>query len=87
MLHYDDFIIECAKYVHKEVLDRTEEESEEFMKSARLVGKAFGNIENYIGDEFIRYRLSVLIAKGVFEVKGDTSSMRFYSVKLRAAFM
>jgi len=85
--YYDNFIIECARYLHKELQDRTEEEPEEFMKAARLVGEAFGNIENHIGDAFIEYRLRELIANGMFEVKGDTSAMRLYSVKLKAAFM
>ncbi|MGG0664274.1 DUF1835 domain-containing protein [Viridibacillus arvi] len=85
--YYDDFIIECAEFLHREKLDRKEEEPEEFMKAARFVGEAYGKIENHIGDAFIEYRLRELITNGLFEVKGDTSAMHLYSVKLKAAFM
>ncbi|MFE6168920.1 DUF1835 domain-containing protein [Viridibacillus arvi] len=85
--YYDDFIIECAKFLHSEILDRKEDEPEEFMKAARLVGEVYGNIENHIGDAFIEYRLRELIINGMFEVKGDTSTMHLNNVKLKAAFM
>ncbi|RDU37998.1 hypothetical protein DRW41_08845 [Neobacillus piezotolerans] len=51
--------------------------------AARIIGEAIGQIEEYVGDSFLEYRLRHLIAEGVFEVQGSTKAMRYYSVKLR----
>lgn len=49
-----------------------------FMKSARVIG----NLNQYIGDQFVKYRVRHLIMNGVFEIEGIPKAMRFYSVKL-----
>ncbi|WP_245959384.1 DUF3658 domain-containing protein [Neobacillus piezotolerans] len=54
-----------------------------FSMAARIIGEAIGQIEEYVGDSFLEYRLRHLIAEGVFEVQGSTKAMRYYSVKLR----
>ncbi|UVI27754.1 DUF1835 domain-containing protein [Paenibacillus spongiae] len=73
---YDGFIIERAKLLHENPMLKG------FMKSARLVGDVLGNLDQYIGDEFLEYRLRALIDKGMFEMKGSLKTMSHYSVKL-----
>lgn len=75
--YYDDYIINKAKKLHKE------RKNNEFMKSARLIGEAIGDLDQYIGDEYFEYRVRSLIMKGVFEIEGVPKAMRFYSVKLK----
>lgn len=73
----DDFIIHCAKKLHKE------QDTHEYMKAARLIGEVFGHMKQYTGDEWIEYRLRDLISKEIFTYKGDLSAMRLYEVKLK----
>lgn len=44
----------------------------------------FGHLEQYVGDEFLEYRLRRLIEKGIFEMEGSLKAMRCYSIKLRS---
>ncbi|MBS4193070.1 DUF1835 domain-containing protein [Bacillus sp. FJAT-49705] len=74
--YYDQYIINLAKKL------RRERESEEFMKSARLIGEALGHLDQYIGDDFLEYRVRKLIENGVFEMEGSLKAMRYYGVKL-----
>ncbi|QED49970.1 DUF1835 domain-containing protein [Cytobacillus dafuensis] len=74
--YYDQYIINLAKKLQRE------RESEEFMKSARLIGEALGHLDQYIGDEFLEYRVRKLIENGVFEMEGNLKAMRYYGVKL-----
>jgi len=53
------------------------------MKSARLIGEVIGNVDQYIGDGFVEYRVRLLIMNGIFEIKGVPKAMRYYSVKLK----
>ncbi|ETI69990.1 DUF1835 domain-containing protein [Neobacillus vireti] len=75
--YYDPFIIQRAKKLHRK------QETKDFMKSARLIGEVLGHLDQYVGDEFLEYRLRKLIEKGVFDVEGSLIAMRYYSVKLR----
>ncbi|QNB47817.1 DUF1835 domain-containing protein [Thermanaerosceptrum fracticalcis] len=75
--YYDQYIINRAKQLHKKL------KTQEFMKSARLIGEVLGHLEQYVGDEFLEYRLKKLIEKGVFEVEGSMEAMRLYSVRLK----
>ncbi|WP_066095135.1 DUF1835 domain-containing protein [Neobacillus novalis] len=75
--YYDPFIIQKAKNLHRR------QETKDFMKSARLIGEVLGHLDQYVGDEFLEYRLRKLIEKGVFDVEGSLIAMRYYSVKLR----
>ena len=42
-----------------------------------------GQLDQYIGDTFIEYRLRKLIGKAVFEAEGDWNRTAFYKIKLR----
>ena len=74
--YYDEFIIKRAKKLH------SQQKIKDFMKSARLIGEVLGHLDQYVGDEFLEYRLKKLIREGVFESEGSLEAMRFYSVKL-----
>ncbi|MGD7042986.1 DUF1835 domain-containing protein [Jeotgalibacillus proteolyticus] len=71
--YYDQMIIHKAEKLQKD----------EFVKSARLIGEVYGHLDQYIGDEYIEYRLRHLIMSGRFEIEGVPRAMRFYSVKLK----
>lgn len=75
---YDPFIINKASKLHSQQKHR------DFMKSARLVGEVMGHLEQYLGDEFIEYRVRHLINNGTFDIEGVPIAMRFYSIKLRS---
>lgn len=75
--YYDDFIVQCAKRAHNE------QGVHQFMKAARLIGEVIGHMQDYTGDEWIEYRLRVLIEKGIFEYEGELQAMRWYEVKLK----
>lgn len=55
----------------------------EFMKAARVIGEALGYTEQYVGDEFLEYRLRELIYRGLLEIKGVPKAMRYYSVRVK----
>ncbi|KQL50533.1 hypothetical protein AN964_23025 [Heyndrickxia shackletonii] len=73
---FDDFIIKKAKKLHGN------KKQKDFMKSARLIGEVLGHLEQYVGDEFLEYRLKKLIEAGIFEAEGSLAAMRFYNVRL-----
>ena len=74
--YFDECLIRAAQHFH------TGYGKMDFMKSARLIGEVLGRLEQYVGDEFLEYRLRELIQKGVFLMEGSLEAMRFYSVKL-----
>ena len=74
---YDQFIIQRARYLHREA------ELNGFMKSAILIGDALGHLEQHVSDSFLEYRLRRLIDAGKFESEGSLKAMRFYSVRLK----
>lgn len=73
----DDFIIHCAKKLHKE------QGKHDYMKATRLIGEVIGHLQQYTGDQWIEYRLRDLIAKEKFVYRGDLNAMRMYEVKLK----
>ncbi|WHZ02881.1 DUF1835 domain-containing protein [Neobacillus sp. YX16] len=73
----DDFIIHCAKKLHKE------RGKHDYMKAARLIGEVIGHMHQYTGDQWIEYRLRDLIGKEIFTYRGELSAMRLYEVKLK----
>ncbi|UOE95175.1 DUF1835 domain-containing protein [Alkalihalobacillus sp. LMS39] len=77
--YYDDYIIQKADKLQKE------RNNNEFMKSARLIGEVIGHLCQYIGDEYLEYRVRHLIMNGVFEIEGVPKAMRFYSVRLKSS--
>ncbi|MCY8922952.1 DUF1835 domain-containing protein [Bacillus atrophaeus] len=74
--HYDSFIIKMAQKLHDKLGGK------EFIKSVRLVGEVLGHLEQYLGDQFIEYRVRHLIKNGTFEIKGSSRAIRNYSIKL-----
>lgn len=44
-------------------------------------------MEQYRGDEWIEYRLRILVKQGVFTYKGDLKAMRLYEVKLTDEYL
>ncbi|MBN6187785.1 DUF1835 domain-containing protein [Aneurinibacillus sp. BA2021] len=74
--YYDQYIINMAKKLY------CKRKPKDFIKSARLIGEVLGHLDQYVGDEFLEYRLRKLIEKGIFEVEGSLKAMRYYSVKL-----
>ncbi|GLC89642.1 DUF1835 domain-containing protein [Lysinibacillus piscis] len=74
--YYDARFIHHAKDLHQE------QETKNFMKSARLIGEVLGYLDDYVGDEFLQYRLRELIKQNVFEMEGQLRAMRYYSVRL-----
>ncbi|TQR19412.1 DUF1835 domain-containing protein [Psychrobacillus vulpis] len=75
--YFDAYITDRARHLHNK------QTNPDFMKSARLIGEVIGHLNQYIGDEFIEYRVRKLILNGVFEIEGVPKAMRFYSVKLK----
>lgn len=75
--YYDSFIIKKAKQLHRN------QPVKDFLKSSLLVGAVICDLEQYIGDSFIDYRIKQLIKSGTFEIKGNPKAMRFYSIKVR----
>ena len=75
--YYDEFIIKRAKKLH------SKQKIKDFMKSASLIGDVLGHLDQYVGDEFLEYRLKKLIKEGVFESEGSLEAMRFYCVRLK----
>lgn len=73
--YYDEFIIDKAKKLQSRQKD-------EYIKAVRLIGEVLGYLNEYIGDQFIEYRLRSLIEQGVFEYEGSLASMKYYSIRL-----
>ncbi|NRD78561.1 DUF1835 domain-containing protein [Bacillus sp. BRMEA1] len=75
--YFDELIVERAKKLLRK------KKTNEFMKSARVIGEVLGHLEQYVGDSFLEYRLRKLIEAGVFESEGSLEAMRLYSVRLK----
>lgn len=74
---YDEYIINTVKKFHKK------KKSIEFIKSARIIGEVIGHLNQYVGDQFIEYRVRRLIVDGIFDMEGVPKAMRYYSIKIR----
>lgn len=74
----DAYIIDCALEF------KEEQDSEEFIKSTRVIGEVIGKLEQHLGDEFFEYRLKKLIEQEVFEAKGSLEALRFYSIRRKS---
>lgn len=55
----------------------------DFIKSARLVGQALGYCEQDIGDGYFEYRVRELVYSGMLEISGVPAGMRYYSIRRR----
>jgi hypothetical protein len=74
---YDQYIINMAQKLH------SKQPNKDFMKSAILIGEVLGHLGQYVGDQFLEYRIRHLIYNGIFDIKGIPKAMRYYSIKLR----
>ncbi|WP_081825412.1 DUF1835 domain-containing protein [Bacillus sp. UNC41MFS5] len=74
--YFDEFIIEMAQKV------QGKRKKKVFIPALRIIGEVYGRIEQYVGDDFLEYRLRKLIEKGIFEYEGTLEAMRSYRVKL-----
>ncbi|KIL51575.1 hypothetical protein KP77_10870 [Jeotgalibacillus alimentarius] len=75
--HLDLSFIKYAKLLHRK------KDKQDFIPSARLIGKMIGEVDQHVGDSFLEYRLKELILEGVFEYKGNLENMRFYNIRLK----
>jgi hypothetical protein len=73
--YLDAYLMEAVEKLHRERGNR------DFIKSARVVGEALGYCEQYVGDEYFKYRIRELIYSGRLKIKGVPRAMRYYSVK------
>lgn len=75
--YFDERFIHAARLLH------SKQSEMDFMKAARLIGEVLGHLDQYVGDQFLEYRLRYLIDRGIFLMEGSTEAMRMYSVKLK----
>lgn len=75
--YYDEYIINTVKKFHQK------KKHNDFIKSARIIGEVIGHLNQYIGDQFIQYRIIRLIMNGVLDMEGVPTAMRYYSIKIR----
>ena len=74
--YFDEFIIKMAQKI------QGKRKKKVFIPALRIIGEVYGRIEQYVGDDFLEYRLRKLIEKGTFEYEGSLEAMRSYSIKL-----
>ena len=74
---YDQFIINTVKKLHQK------KKHNDFIKSARIIGEVMGHLNQYVGDQFIEYRVRRLIVDGIFDMEGVPKAMRYYSIKIK----
>nr|WP_269448740.1 DUF3658 domain-containing protein [Metabacillus kandeliae] len=60
--YLDEFILKRAKKVHRW--------RKKYMAAARLIGETIGHLDQYIGDDFIEYRIRKLVEKGELASRG-----------------
>lgn len=75
--YYDGYIIDKVKESHEK------NNHKDFIKSARIIGKVMGHLNQYIGAQFIEYRVIRLIMNGVLDMEGVPTAMRHYSIKIK----
>lgn len=75
--YYDEYIINTVKNFHQE------KKHNDFIKSARIIGEVIGHLNQYVGDQFVEYRVRRLIVDGIFDMEGVPKAMRYYSIKIR----
>ena len=75
--YYDEYIIDTVRNFHQK------KKHNDFIKSARIIGEVIGHLNQYVGDQFIEYRVIRLIMNGVLDMEGVPTSMRYYSIKIR----
>lgn len=74
---FDGFIINTVEKSHQK------KKHNDFIKTARIIGEVLGHLNQYIGDQFIEYRVRRLIVDGIFDMEGVPKAMRYYSIKMK----
>ena len=75
--YYNALILATVEKLQKE------QESNEYILAAQVVGEIVAGMDEFIDYFFLEYRIRQLVYKGVFEIKGVPKSMRDYRIKLK----
>ena len=75
--YIDQELLHCAQKVQRDFSEN------EFVKTARIIGEMYGQLEGEFNTAFLEYRLRTLAFEGYFKIKGIPKSMRHYSVRLK----
>ncbi|MCA1322385.1 DUF1835 domain-containing protein [Bacillus tianshenii] len=75
--YYDELLLYHAREAQKENGKDT------FIKSARIIGEMYGQLDALVNDSFLEYRLRTFVYSGILEIKGIPKAMRNYSVRVK----
>lgn len=72
---YDTFIMDCARQLQSEYPG-------EYYNVLRLIGQVYGELEEYMGDAWIEYRVRELIRLGELASRGDLGDWKKYEIRV-----
>lgn len=72
---YDTFIMDCARQLQSEYPD-------EYYNVLRLIGHVYGELEQYMGDAWIEYRVRELILHGELISRGNLGDWQKYKIRV-----
>lgn len=72
---YDTFIMDCARELQSAYPG-------DYYNVLRLIGQVYGELEQYMGDAWIEYRVRELIRQGELVSRGDLRDWRKYQVQM-----
>ncbi|WP_339149215.1 MULTISPECIES: DUF1835 domain-containing protein [unclassified Sutcliffiella] len=75
--YFDQELLYFAKETQKEYAENG------FVKTVRIIGETYGQLEGRVNPSFLEYRLRTLAFEGHFEIKGIPKSISHYSVRLK----
>lgn len=75
--YFDQEILYFAKEPQKEFAENG------FVKTGRIIGEIYGQLEGRVNTAILEYRLRTLAFEGHFEIKGIPKSISHYSVRLK----
>ncbi|MGM0836605.1 MAG: DUF1835 domain-containing protein [Bacillota bacterium] len=75
--YYDEQLLYHAREAQKE------NGKDAFIKSARIIGEMYGQLDAMVNDSFLEYRLRTFVYSGILEIKGIPKAMRNYSVRIK----
>lgn len=75
--YYDNQLLYHAREAQKE------NGKDAFIKSARIIGEMYGQLDAMVNDSFLEYRLRTFVYRGILEIKGIPKAMRNYSVRVK----
>ncbi|WP_445506563.1 DUF1835 domain-containing protein [Niallia sp. 03190] len=74
--YFDSIILKVIKTLHEK------QENKEFIRVSAIIGETIDQLEEYMSDSFIEYRIRDLVYSGILKMKGIPKSMRHYRVML-----